>query len=465
MNTHPNTASAASTSRRRFLKQAVGASAVFAVPNIVTGPLFGAAAPSNRINVALIGCGNIGNYHRSNLARIPEARVIAVADAYRSRRDRFAADLNAQYGEAGLVKAHADFREILARPDVDAVFIGAHDNWHTPMAIAAMKAGKDVYCQKPLALDFSLTKLLRKTALESKRVFQFGTQFRSSARYRQMVRLVRNGYIGKLEKMLVWSRGVKWDVANYHGKPYGSTREIPVPEDLDYDAWMGPSEMVPYTADRCTNWGGYHCPETSLGFIAGCAIHELGLAQWGNKSDHTSPVRYEGTGSVPQEGIFRTLETWDVNCDYENGVKMRLMDVSKAEQVLSAMPEFGGKYNKLTFDGVIFMGSEGWITDANGFGAHDREIWRTKFKDDDEDFAPSTEHCRNFIECVQSRKETMCPVEMAIRADTIAHLANAAAIVKRPITWDPVKEEIVGDADATKMLSRPSREKWRVWQA
>ena len=232
--TAPSNPSAGATSRRRFLKQAAGASTVFAVPNILTRPSFGAPSANGTIHVALIGCGNIGNYHRSNLAQIEDVRIIAVADAFRSRREQFAAELNTQYRETSLVKAHADFREILARPDIDAVFIGAHDNWHTPMAIAAMKAGKDVYCQKPLALDFSLTKLLRQTALESKRVFQFGTQYRSSARYRQMVRLVRNGYIGKLEKMYVWSRGVKWDVANYHVKPYGSTQEIPVPEDLDY---------------------------------------------------------------------------------------------------------------------------------------------------------------------------------------------------------------------------------------
>ena len=454
---------AAVGSRRRFLRNAIGAGTVFAVPNILTRSLFGAPSPNETVQIGLIGCGNIGNYHRSHLGQMKDVRIIAVADAYRSRRDRFAAELNAQYHEGDLVKAHADFREILARPDIDAVVIGAHDNWHTPMAIAAMKAGKDVYCQKPLALDFSLTKLLRKTSLETKRVFQFGTQFRSSARYRQMIRLVRNGYIGKLEKMYVWSRGVKWDVDNYHVKPYGCSQEIPVPEDLDYDAWMGPSEMVPYTADRCTNWGGYHCPETSLGFIAGCAVHELGLAQWGNKSDHTGPIRFEGTGSLPQEGIFRTLETWDVHCDYENGVKMRLMEVATAEKVFAAMPELGGKYDKLTYDGVIFMGSEGWITDANGFGAHDREIWRTKFKDDDEDFAPAREHNRNFIDCVKSRQETLCPVEMAIRTDTISHLANAAAILKRPIIWNPQSEEIIGDAAAAKMLTRPFRAQWKVW--
>jgi predicted dehydrogenase len=194
---HPPTVS---TSRRRFLKQAVAASTAFAVPNIMTRPLFGAPSANETIHAALIGCGGIGRYHRGNLARIEGVRITAVADAFRSKREKFAAELNAEYKEASLVKAHEDFREILARPDIDAVFIGAHDNWHTPMAIAAMKAGKDVYCQKPLALDFSLTKRLRQTAQESKRVFQFGTQFRSSAKYRQMVRLVRNGYIGELKK-------------------------------------------------------------------------------------------------------------------------------------------------------------------------------------------------------------------------------------------------------------------------
>jgi hypothetical protein len=268
-----------------------------------------------------------------------DVRILAVADAYRARREKFAADLNAHYQEKELVKAHADFREILARPDIDAVIIAVHDNWHTPMAIAALKAGKDVYCQKPLALDFSHTKLLRNTVRESGRVFQFGTQ-------------------------------------------------------------------------------------------------------WGNKSDHTSSIRYEGTGFVPQEGIFRTLATWDVNCDYENGVKLRLMDVETAAKAFAGMSEFGGVFNQPKYDGVIFMGTEGWISDAEGFRAQNRDIWRTKFKDDDEDFAPATEHNRNFIDCVKSRQEPMCPMEMAIRADTICHLSNAAAILKRPIQWNPQTEEI-----------------------
>ncbi|MCY2995635.1 MAG: Gfo/Idh/MocA family oxidoreductase [Planctomycetota bacterium] len=446
------------TSRRDFLKQAVVASTVFAVPNILTRPARGAEAAVSRVNVGLIGCGNIGGYHINHLTGMADVRIIAVADAYKSRREGTAARLNAKYGEPGTVRAYADFREILARPDVDAVVVAAHDHWHTPMSIAAARAGKDVYCQKPLALDFSLTKQLRKAVVDGKRVFQFGTQYRTMGRYRKMIELVRNGYIGKLQRMDVWCRDVSFDVGSYHVKPYGSAQEIPVPPDLDFDAWMGPSPMVPYTVDRATNWGGYHCPETSLGFIAGCGIHELGLAQWGNKSDHTSPVRYQGTGSVPAEGIFRTLEKWDVTCDYANGVTMRFMDTRTAGNV--ATKYLPGWHPG---DGVTFHGSEGWISDAEGFCASDSKLWKVDFKPDEERLPVASEHNRNFIDCVKSRQETLCPVEMAIRCDTICHLADAAARTGRALQWDPEKEEIIGDAEATQLLTRTHREKWKVW--
>lgn len=445
-------------SRREFLKRSVALSTVFAVPHIVSQPLFGAAAPSNRVNVGQIGCGNISNYHIGFLSNMPDVRIVAVADAYKSRREAAAARLNTQYGEPGTVKAYADFRDILARPEVDAVVIAAHDNWHMPMSIAAAKAGKDVYCQKPLGLDFGLTNLLRNVIRDGKRIFQFGTQYRSMARYRQMVQLVRNGYIGQLQRIDLWCRDVSFNVDQYHVKPYGSAEAVPVPADLDFDAWMGPSQMVPYTVDRATCWGGYHCPETSLGFIAGCGIHELGLAQWANKADHTSPIRYAGTGQVPTEGVFRTLARWDVMCDYANGVKLRFMDHRTAKTVVAQyLPSWHDG------DGVVFHGSEGWISDAEGFCASNKALWKVAFKPSDEQLMVSPEHNRNFIDCVKSRQETICPVEMGIRCDAICQLANIAAITGRVIQWDPEKETIIGDAEASQMLTRPYREKWKVW--
>jgi hypothetical protein len=269
---------------------------------------------------------------------------------------------------------------------------------------------------------------------------------------------VRNGYIGKLERIELWSRDVSFNVDQYAVKPYGSAEEVPVPADLDFDAWQGPSPMAPYTVDRCTCWGGYHCPEVSLGFIAGCAIHELGLAQWANKSDDTSPIRYAGTGSVPKEGIFRTLERWDVMCDYPNGVKLRFMDFRTAKPVaMQHLPSWHPG------DGVIFYGTEGWISDAEGWATGNKALWKQEFKAADEILPVSPEHNRNFIDCVKSRQETMCPVEMAIRCDAITQLATIAAITGREINWDPKKEKIVNDAEAEKMLIRPYREKWKVW--
>jgi len=448
--------------RRDFLKGSVLASAVLSMPSIVPSTVFGANAPSNRVNVGQIGCGSIANYyHKNNLKQMQDVRVVAVCDAYKSRRESMAASYRKHYGDNGITKVYADFRELLASKDVDAVIVAAHDNWHTPMSIAAANAGKDVFCQKPLALDLGRTKILRKAVNDNKRVFQFGTQYRSAQRYRQMVELVRNGYIGDLKHIDVWSRNVTFDAARYNVKPYGSTAEGPVPDDLNFDAWQGPSPMAPYTVDRCTRWGGFHCPETSLGFLAGCGIHPLGIAQWGNKSDDTSPVSYVGTGSVPKEGIFRTLERWDVMCKYENGVTLRVMDHQTARDVVM-------KYYPLTWrdgDGVVFHGTKGWIGDFRGYSfyASDQKIWKAKFSSTDERMPPSSEHNRNFIDCVKSRKETICPVEMAIRCDTIAHMVDVAAKTGRRITWDPKAEQIVGDADAARMITRPFRKKWKVW--
>ena len=210
--------------------------------------------------------------------------------------------------------------------------------------------------------------------------------------------------------------------------------------------------------DRCTNWGGYHCPETSLGFLAGCAIHPLGIAQWGNKTDNTSPIRYEGTGKVPTEGIFRTLERWDMMCDYENGVKLRLMDSRTAQAAMSKiLPKWRHG------DGVYFHGTEGWIGTHGGSAASDKKLWKVKFKPNDERLMVSPEHNRNFIDCVKSRKETICPVEMGIRCDTICHMTNVAARTGRVIKWDPKAEKIIGDEEASKMTTRTYREKWKVW--
>lgn len=453
-----------SVSRRRFLKSAATAGAVVGFPTIVPIQVIagkGRVMPNDRVNLGQIGCGSIAGYfHRGNLKRVENARVVATCDAFQKRADSMAEKYNGDYG-GKVCTANNDFREVLAREDVDAVIIAAHDNWHTPMSIAAVRAGKDVYCQKPLALDYSQTPILRDAVNEHQRVFQFGTQYRSWGRYRKMVELVRNGYIGELKRIDVWCRNVHNDASKYNVAPYGSTTEIPVPDGFDYDIWQGPSPMVPYTSDRCTQWGGFHCPETSLGFIAGCGIHPLGVAQWGNRTDHTSPVRYEGTGNIPDEGIYRTLEYWDVLCRYENGVDLHFMDSITAEDMVTRYYKKDWKSG----DGIVFHGSEGWIGNINdGFEASDRRLWSLELKGSDEKLPVSREHNQNFVDCVLSREETMCPVEMAIRCDAICHLTRAAALTGKPVEWDPIKEQVIGNAEASSMLQpQAHRPEWKIW--
>lgn len=450
--------------RREFLKGAVAAGAAVSLPTIITHRVFGADAPSNKVTVAQIGCGGISQYHFGHVLPMQDVRVVAVADAYTSRREAAAERVNEHYDASGTCRAYADFREILARGDIDAVIIAAHDNWHTPMSIAAARAGKDVYCQKPLATDYAQTPLLRKTIDQTRRIFQFGTQFRSGGpegQYRKMVQLVRNGYIGELQRIDVWCRDLSNDVQHYHVKPYGSEEVTAPPPDLDFDMWMGPSPMTPYTVDRATCWGGYHCPETSLGFLAGCGIHALGLAQWAATRDDTSPIRYQGTGSVPTSGVYRTLERWDVMCDYASGVKLHFMDHRTAETVVKPVL---GRFER--GDGIIFNGSEGWIgwsSMRDGFQASDAKIWAAGFKPTDQQLPISPEHNRNFFDCVKSRQPTICPVEMAIRADAIPHLARVAALTGRTIEWDPAREQIVRDAEAARLLTRPCRDKWKQY--
>jgi predicted dehydrogenase len=449
--------------RRHFLKRAAAVAPVLGFPTIVPANVVagkGRVMPNDRVNVGQIGCGSIAGYfHHTNLKAMDDARVVATCDPFRKRAEALAAAYNKGYG-GEVATVNDDFRALLQRSDVDAVIIAAHDNWHTPMSIAAVRAGKDVYCQKPLALDYSQTPVLREAVKATGRVFQFGTQYRSQARYRKMVELVRNGYIGELKSIDVWCRNVHNDASHYAESPYGSTREVPVPEGFDYDAWQGPSPLVPYTEDRCTRWGGFHCPETSLGFIAGCGIHPLGIAQWGNKSDHTSPIRYEGTGHIPDRGIFRTLERWDMNCHYENGVLLRFMDFQTAGPVVGG---YSQHFNHS--DGVVFHGTKGWIGNiSDTFHASDKSLWKIEFQESEEQLPVSPEHNRNFIDCVRSRAEPICPVEMAIRCDVICHLTRAAALTGKPIEWDPLGEKITNHPEAAKMLGpQPVREKWKVW--
>jgi predicted dehydrogenase len=299
---------------------------------------------------------------------------------------------------------------------------------------------------------------LREEAARNQVVFQYGTQQRGDQRqFRRACELVLNGYIGPIERVDVWCPDMS---SQFRPAPntYGSTQPIDVPADLDLEMWIGPAPMKPYTADRCTNFGAYHVYDYALGFIAGWGAHPLDIAQWGLAMDQSGPVRYQGTGVIPPAGsLWDTIESWDVQCEYANGVKMHFMGNRVAKPVVQA-------YHPSWCDhGTTFFGPKGWINvNRSALYASDKALQKVQVKPDEKRLMETESQARNFVDCMRSRKPTINPLESAIRSDTISHLSDLSIRLGRPIQWDPQKEQIVGDAEATKLLDRPLRAPWKL---
>ena len=440
--------------RRSFVKRSALAAGSIAFPTIVPSTVFGRNAPSNRVTLASCGVGSQGSYLLRNFARLPDAQYLAVCDTFRHRRDEAARVLNEQYGGSS-VKPYADFREVLARDDIDAVIIATPDHWHVPLAHHAAQAGKDVYVEKPLTPCLGWARRLRETARRYGTIFQYGTQQRSSRHFRYACELVRNGYIGRLERVEVWSPDVSDDWSAFAVKRYGSTETAPVPGGFDYDMWLGPAPDAPYTIDRCRREGSFHIYDYSLGFIAGWGAHPLDIAHWGMDADHTGPVSCEGRGSIPPDGLLSTVAEWDVECKYAGGVTMRFMCHRLARPVVTAYRPWSGH-------GTTFFGDEGWVSvDRGGLHFSRPVLANITFRSSDVRLYNSSNHYQNLLDCVRSRRPAISPLEAAIRSDTVSHLADICIRLQRPIRWDPQQERFIDDALASRRLDRAMRQPWR----
>jgi Oxidoreductase family, C-terminal alpha/beta domain/Oxidoreductase family, NAD-binding Rossmann fold len=437
--------------RRQFIRGAAAAGvAAFGFPTIVPTSLRGADAPSKHVHLAAIGVGGRGfSDCWQNFVPLDDVRFLAVADCFASRRDRFAQRCNERYG-ATVCKPYADYREVLARDDIDGVVISTPDHWHVPVAFHAALAGKDIYCEKPLGTAMTWAFKLRRAVQEHRTVFQYGTQQRSMRPSQIAIDLVRNGYIGTVERCNVWCPAL--------GRPtWGSTEPTEAPADLNYDRWIGPAPMKPYTKDRCTNMGAYHIYDYALGFIAGWGAHPLDLLQWGLNTDHTAPVKYEGTGKIAEGGLADTIWTWDVHFEYAHGVPTRFMSADVAKEPIS------GYLPTSRPEGTTFFGGEGWVSVSRGactFNLKGRMVDFTQFvfRKNDERVYSGDSQARNFIDCMKSRRPTVNPFESAIRSDTISHLSDIAIRKRRTVRYDPQHERIIDDADASAMLDRPTRQ-------
>ena len=220
--------------------------------------------------------------------------------------------------------------------------------------------------------------------------------------------------------------------------------------------WLGPAPVTPYTEDRCTSLGTYHHADNSLGFIAGWGAHPLDIAQWGNNTDDTVPVLYEGKGDV-NKGMFETVRWWDFMCTYENGVKMRFANTN------SIMPTLK-EYHPIPRDhGTTFIGDDGWVSvDRNGLFTGPESLLDIKLKPSDAHLLERNNHYAHFVECVRTRCKSISPIHTAVQSDIISHLCDIAVRVNRPIRWDPKTERIVGDSDAARLTTRSLRSPWAL---
>jgi hypothetical protein len=436
---------------RRALLRAAGAA--LAVPWAVPSGLLGADAPNARVQVAFLGTGNQSRVDVPSMLRLDDVQVVAVCDVNRGSRGYARADdflgrepvrqqVNDFYAKrAGAAEyrgcdAHVDFRDVLARKDVDAVMIVTPDHWHAPMTILAARAGKDIYCQKPMTLFVEEGRAMIEAVRRHKRVFQTGSQYRSNATVRRVCELVRNGRVGQVKRVIAWVPGAPVG-------PGPGWKPMDVPDGFDYNLWLGPAPDAPYHIDRCL-YRFRFILDYSGGQATNTGAHSLDIVQWALGTDATGPVEFEDLGAKwpPPGYLFNTAVHTDFRARYADGVEL----ICRTDA-----PGFGAR----------FEGSAGWIQYTARQVTSEPESLKDSVIGPDEFRLPvSDNHYRNFIDAVKSRQDPIEPVEAGHRTANICHLGNIAMQLGRKVAWDPAAERCPGDDEAAAMLKRPYRAPW-----
>jgi predicted dehydrogenase len=392
------------------------------------------AADNDGLRFALIGCGGQGRGDARGAQSF--GKIVAVCDVdaghiAAARKDFAGAD------------GYSDFRKLLERKDIDAVICGTVDHWHTIVAMAAMKAGKDIYCEKPLTLTIDEGRRLVEVQRETQRILQTGTQQRSDQRFRMAVDLVRNGRIGRIEKVEVWLPA---------GLRQGPFKESAVPDGFDYDFWMGQTAKVPYVKER-THFSFRYWWDYSGGTMTDWGAHHNDIVLWALGMDGSGPVSVEGRQLVDMiPGGFTAASEYSVTYTYANGVVHHCNSTTASEWHGGVKDRNGQQH------GIKFHGTKGWIWVTRGMiSASERELLTEKLPDDAPRVYVSGNHMANFVECVKDRKTPICPAEVGHRSASLCHLGVIAIRLGRKLEWDPAKEQFVGDSEANTYLSRPMR--------
>jgi len=414
-------------SRRDFLRRSVLGAGAIALPNILVRKSWGEGVrddATKRLTVGVIGVGGRGRDDMRAFLAQRDVQVVAVCDCYADRRAQAAEMVNQAYGNQDCAQ-YIDMMEIINRPDIDAVLIATGDNWHSGVSILAARAGKDIYCEKPLSVCISESRAVADTMKRLGRVFQCGTQRRSIGHFRYAVHLARTGMLGELKELHAEEAGafLKLD------ERIMPTEPEPPKDIFDWNGWLGPAQWRPYNAETPTRgfWSGH--VDFSGGSITEWGSHTVDICQWGNNSDDSGPVEFWQEG---ERYIGR----------YKNGTKL----------VIRRGLRFGSCP-------IRFEGTEGWVEtgDSGEIETYPKSLLGNRGF---ESGYPQDNHVRAFLDCVKTREQTNANAEVAHRSITACHVANMCKRLGRPIKWDPVKEEVIGDPEAARMASRAYREPW-----
>ncbi len=436
--------------RRDFLKALAGGT-VAGFPAIIPSSALGRdgyVAPSEKIVLGAVGVGRQGSGDMRGFLNQQDVRVAAVCDVNQATRERIATLVNTRYGDTACAQ-YNDFRELLGRSDIDCVLIATGERWHPPIACAAARAGKHMYCEKPLALSVAAAKAVRAAVNENGVSFQFGTQQRSSFYYRHAVELVRNGRIGQLETIMVGS------VRGPNDTLYGTPKEPP--PGFDYDMWLGPAPWAPYSDMRVSVAAWLFIGDYGLGCLDGAwGIHDIDIAQWVADADDSGPVSVEGAATWYTD-IRDVPHEYTVEHRYSSGVRMIHMDMVTARK---RAPEF----NVLPSTGAtVVYGTEGWIfVSRDGIVTRPASLAAEKIGPNQVQVIRSNDHRRNLLSAIRSGQKTICPIEGAVRAQTVVQQEHISLSLGRRLEWDPAAERFKNDAEANRLLSRPMRSPWQV---
>ena len=431
--------------RRDFLRTAaVGVVAPMIVPrHVIAGSQV--TPPSDRITLASIGVGRMGGGHVRGFLKMPDVRLLAICDVRQETLQKVKAAVDQQYGDSSC-GAYTDFREVLARPDIDAVVIAPGERWHPLIGIEAARRGKHMYCEKPLSVTLAEGLALREAIKKYGVVFQWGTQQRSIQFYRHTAELVRNGYIGDVRNVMIGSAG------GGPPKPEPAETLKAPPPGFDYDMWLGPSPYVPYSDVRVSlTW--LFIRDYGLGCLGGAwGIHDLDAAQFFLETDDTTPVEIEGRARY-YEDIRDVPYSWTVEQKYASGPTVIHMDLVTAKQRAKQF-ELGGMASLVT-------GSKGWIwVSRQGVRTEPESLAQTVIGANEKRVILSDDHKRNFLDAIRKKQQPLSPITAAVHAETMCQQSAIAMQLQRRLRWDPIAERFIDDEQANRLLSRAIRAPW-----